>query len=121
MNATSNVDYLNEEYDLNPSKKGRNKEISPSGKWLRTKKLKKARLPQPVQQALERILKYYMSGLNPDDDDYAPGEIEYTYAQVDEGNPDVYQFGVHQSSPFNPSGYDFYVRVDGSYIGFQES
>lgn len=119
----------------------RPKEITPTGTWLETKKVKFEKLPEPVQASFKEILEgdeVALDGtmkcvdcegtgkLEGEECDMCEGagstELKVSFAQVMGGAKGVYQLGVHDGdSPVNPSGHDYYVRADGSFIGYHES
>lgn len=44
-------------------------------------------------------------------------EVEFRQSKTG----DLWQLSCHEISPFNPRGYDFFFRGDGTYLGFWES
>jgi hypothetical protein len=106
-------------------------EISPCGTWLETQSVAFDALPEPVRATFQLIID--ANPINPEwdveGDDDEEGDAPHvdvgediTYAQVMGGAQGIYQLGIHDAgSPVNPSGYDYYVRADGSYIGHTES
>lgn len=108
-------------------------EISPSGTWLETEALEPKDLPALVRARFDSIAGYALPDEIPELEDLPDedagsdvedfdGREEVTVARVLGIAQGIYRLGLHDpDAPFNPSGYDFYVRADGSYLGWMES
>jgi len=111
-------------------------EISPTGTWLETEALEPKDLPGPVRATFDAICGYALSDeipelgdlpeedvdATPEDEADLEGREEVTCARVLGGAQGIYQLGLHDpDAPFNPSGRDYYVRADGSFVGWLES
>jgi hypothetical protein len=99
-----------------------NKEISPTGACvLETTTVAKDKLPAAARITFDAILSEG-EDINETDDDTGEKVWNITFKRVDGGAKDVWKMGIHMKRcPVNPSGHDFFVRSNGSYIGFMES
>jgi hypothetical protein len=62
------------------------------------------------------------SNLDVDEDErITADELEFDVGLGLYDEKHIYRLSMHEPSPFNPSGFDFYFYADGTYIGFCES
>lgn len=96
----------------------------PGGKWARRLPVTWDQIPASIRPHMEEMVDV-MAWVEGDDEDVEgePGEDEDADIRVSmlKDAPGVYELSIHYSSPFNPSGNEFYFHEDGTFLGWTES